>query len=119
MHRFKPIIGIMFCTCDGFQLRYATPALQESDMASPGTPGVLNRWHSSVYVSEGQAAVELFYRLNHARQTMDYVRRQVSAACARNPNCRSLQRESGAPWCGSCEASSVLWLSASKAECKI
>lgn len=46
-------------------------------MASPGTPRALNRWHSSVYVSEGQAAVELFYRLNHARQTMDYVRRQV------------------------------------------
>ena len=31
-----------------------------------------------MYVSEGQAAVELFFRLNHARQTMDYVRRQVS-----------------------------------------
>ena len=32
-----------------------------------------------MYVSEGQAAVELFYRLNHARQTLDYVRRQVSS----------------------------------------
>ena len=31
-----------------------------------------------MYVSEGQAAVELFFRLNHARQTMDYVKRQVS-----------------------------------------
>ncbi len=31
-----------------------------------------------MYVSEGQAAVELFFRLNHARQTMDYVRRQVT-----------------------------------------
>ena len=48
-------------------------------MASPSTPRTLHRWHSSVYVSEGQAAVELFYRLNHARQTMDYVRRQVSS----------------------------------------
>ena len=47
-------------------------------MASPGTPRVLSRWHSSVYVSEGQAAVELFFRLNHARQTMDYVRHQVA-----------------------------------------
>lgn len=89
----KPIMGIMFCMCDGSRLRYARLALQESDMASPGTPRVLNRWHSSAYVSEGQAAVELFYRLNHARQTMDYVRRQVGAACACNPNCRSLQRE--------------------------
>lgn len=46
-------------------------------MASPSTPRVLSRWHSSVYVSEGQAAVELFFRLNHARQTMAYVRHQV------------------------------------------
>ena len=76
----KPIMGIMFCMCDGFRLRYARLALQESDMASPETPRVLHRWHSSVYMSEGQAAVELFYRLNHARQTMDYVRRQVGAA---------------------------------------
>ena len=53
--------------------------LQESDRSSPGTPRTLSRWHSSVYVSEGQAAVELFFRLNHARQTMDYVRRQVSS----------------------------------------
>jgi hypothetical protein len=37
----------------------------------------LNRWHSSSCLSEGQAAVELFFRLNHARQTVDYVRRQV------------------------------------------
>ena len=51
-------------------------------MASPGTPRVLSRWHSSVYVSEGQAAVELFFRLNHARQTMTYVRHQVSPASA-------------------------------------
>ncbi|CAL5229986.1 g13419 [Coccomyxa viridis] len=51
---------------------------EESDMASPGTPRVLSRWHSSVYVSEGQAAVELFFRLNHARQTMDYVRHQAA-----------------------------------------
>lgn len=28
-------------------------------------------------ISEGQAAVELFFRLNHARQTVEYVRRQV------------------------------------------
>ena len=47
-------------------------------MASPSTPRVLSRWHSSVYVSEGQAAVELFFRLNHARQTMAYVRHQVA-----------------------------------------
>ncbi len=38
----------------------------------------LNRWHSSSCLSEGQAAVELFFRLNHARQTVDFVRRQVS-----------------------------------------
>ena len=87
-------------------------------MASPGTPRVLNRWHSSVYVSEGQAAVELFYRLNHARQTMDYVRRQVGTACARSQSQISAAG-SEAPWCGSCEASSVPWLSGFKTERKI
>ena len=29
------------------------------------------------YMSERQAAVELFFRLNHARQTVDFVKRQV------------------------------------------
>ena len=29
------------------------------------------------FLSERQAAMELFYRLNHARQTVDFVKRQV------------------------------------------
>lgn len=32
---------------------------------------------SAGHLSQGPAAVELFYRLNHARQTVDYVRRQA------------------------------------------
>ncbi len=35
--------------------------------------------HSS-HLCEGHAAEELFYRLNHARQTVDFVKRQVRAA---------------------------------------
>jgi inositol oxygenase len=31
------------------------------------------------HLSEGHAAEELFYRLNHARQTLDFVKRQASA----------------------------------------
>lgn len=56
--------------------------LQDGD-SCPTTPSgrrELNRWHSGSCISEGQAAVELFYRLNHARQTVDYVRRQVGPA---------------------------------------
>ena len=30
-------------------------------------------------MSDGQAAVQLFHRLNHARQTVDFVRRQRAA----------------------------------------
>lgn len=33
----------------------------------------------STFMSEGQAAVELFFRLNHARQTVDFVKRQVGS----------------------------------------
>ena len=29
-------------------------------------------------MSPGQAAVQLFWRLNHARQTVDFVRRQIA-----------------------------------------
>lgn len=61
-------------------------------MASPGTPRVLSRWHSSVYVSEGQAAVELFFRLNHARQTMAYVRHQVAPRSCRMLRCKATCR---------------------------
>jgi hypothetical protein len=32
------------------------------------------------FMSERQAAVELFLRLNHARQTVDFVKRQARAA---------------------------------------
>lgn len=35
-------------------------------------------WGTSTHLSEGHAAEELFYRLNHARQTVDFVKRQVS-----------------------------------------
>jgi inositol oxygenase len=34
---------------------------------------------ASGHLSEGHAAEELFYRLNHARQTFDYVKRQATA----------------------------------------
>jgi len=33
---------------------------------------------SSGHLGQGSAAVELFYRLNHARQTVDYVKRQAA-----------------------------------------
>lgn len=38
--------------------------------------GGMQKWNS---MSDGQAAVELFWRLNHARQTVDFVRRQIGA----------------------------------------
>lgn len=34
---------------------------------------------SSSHMAQGHAAEELFYRLNHARQTVDYVKRQAAA----------------------------------------
>ncbi|KAL4458795.1 hypothetical protein ABPG75_013660 [Micractinium tetrahymenae] len=36
-------------------------------------------WGTSTHLSEGHAAEELFYRLNHARQTVDFVKRQATA----------------------------------------
>ena len=36
----------------------------------------MQKWSS---MSDGQAAVDLFWRLNHARQTVDFVRRQIGA----------------------------------------
>lgn len=36
----------------------------------------MQKWNS---MSDGQAAMELFWRLNHARQTVDFVRRQICA----------------------------------------
>ena len=39
--------------------------------------------HSS-HLSEGHAAEELFYRLNHARQTVDFVKRQAHSFSALN-----------------------------------
>ena len=39
-------------------------------------------------LSERQAAVELFYRLNHARQTVDFVKRQVGCQfCMHSARC--------------------------------
>ncbi len=35
------------------------------------------RLRSSYHLTHGQAAVELFLRLSRARQTLDFVRRQV------------------------------------------
>lgn len=35
-------------------------------------------WGNSCHLSEGHAAEELFYRLNHARQTVDFVKRQAT-----------------------------------------
>lgn len=42
--------------------------------------GSLDGWGNSSHLSEGHAAEELFYRLNHARQTVEFVKRQVGAA---------------------------------------
>lgn len=42
--------------------------------------GSLDGWGTSPHLSEGHAAEELFYRLNHARQTVEFVKRQVGAA---------------------------------------
>lgn len=35
------------------------------------------RSRSNYHLTSGQAAVELFLRLNHARQTLDFTKRQV------------------------------------------
>lgn len=50
--------------------------------AGDGSPSedeqaVLLRRRSSYHLTSGHAAVELFLRLNHARQTVDFARRQV------------------------------------------
>ncbi|KAG2487522.1 hypothetical protein HYH03_013803 [Edaphochlamys debaryana] len=39
--------------------------------------GALNRKRGSYHLTNSHAAVELFLRLNHARQTMDFVKRQT------------------------------------------
>lgn len=57
--------------------------MQEEETTSTGVRE-LSRWHSNSCISEGQAAVELFFRLNHARQTVDYVRRQVPVSLLTN-----------------------------------
>lgn len=64
--------------------------MQDDEGTEAGSMNVreLSRWHSSSCISEGQAAVELFFRLNHARQTVDYVRRQVSTALSSAPACQ-------------------------------
>jgi hypothetical protein len=41
--------------------------------------GSLDGWGTSAHLSEGHAAEELFYRLNHARQTVEFVKRQATA----------------------------------------
>lgn len=41
--------------------------------------GSLDGWGTSSHLSEGHAAEELFYRLNHARQTVEFVKRQVGS----------------------------------------
>lgn len=63
--------------------------MQDEEGAEAGSMNMreLSRWHSSSCISEGQAAVELFFRLNHARQTVDYVRRQVSKILVPAPAC--------------------------------
>ena len=55
---------------------------------------------SNYHLSSGQAAVELFLRLNHARQTLDFAKRQV-------------RRESDVPSLGTIGAFSACWGSAS------
>ncbi|KAK9811675.1 hypothetical protein WJX72_008154 [[Myrmecia] bisecta] len=59
----------------------AQPAAERDSMDSRTSSvegHVLHRRSSASFMSEGQAAVELFFRLNHARQTVDYVKRQAA-----------------------------------------
>ena len=72
--------------------------MQDEEGADAGSMNMreLNRWHSNSCISEGQAAVELFFRLNHARQTVDYVRRQVSLVVISAAVCHCTPGESHA-----------------------
>ena len=47
----------------------------EGDLSESGT--LASTSAAGGYMSERQAAVELFFRLNHARQTVDFVKRQA------------------------------------------
>lgn len=51
--------------------------LQESDGSPSESGAVVHTASSGRFMSERQAAVELFFRLNHARQTVDFVKRQA------------------------------------------
>lgn len=48
------------------------------------------RARSSYHLTNGQAAVELFLRLNHARQTVDFVKRELDSHAQLNKACMSL-----------------------------
>ncbi|KXZ45324.1 hypothetical protein GPECTOR_56g421 [Gonium pectorale] len=48
-----------------------------TDGEGEGAAALLGRRRSSYHLTNGHAAVELFLRLNHARQTMDFVKRQT------------------------------------------
>lgn len=52
-----------------------------SDLARRGSVDN-SSWGTSCHLTEGHAAEELFYRLNHARQTVEFVKRQVGCCCA-------------------------------------
>jgi len=55
-----------------FQCVAAAVRVLKPSTAAPQGP---QKWNS---MSPGQAAVQLFWRLNHARQTVDFVRRQIA-----------------------------------------
>ena len=71
--------GCWLCTAPAGLLMpwHATQDVEQG--GSPRQPG-LPRRRAAPGLSEGQAAVELFFRLNHARQTVDFVKRQVRRA---------------------------------------
>jgi len=57
----------MLCCCCRYTAWILSPTIN-----APQGP---QKWNS---MSPGQAAVQLFWRLNHARQTVDFVRRQIA-----------------------------------------
>ncbi|GLI70033.1 hypothetical protein VaNZ11_014770 [Volvox africanus] len=54
-----------------------TTAVDKDGGSGDNDDGLLTRKRSSYHLTNSHAAVELFLRLNHARQTMDFVKRQT------------------------------------------
>ncbi len=59
--------------------RHSQGREDNGDTSGDDGTSVLARKRSSYHLTNSHAAVELFLRLNHARQTMDFAKRQVGA----------------------------------------